>query len=207
MARSPSATASSEANKVKAANAAYYQALSARDIRAMEKVWTCAANDILVAPPINPVTHVGWEAIKQNWESYWPTFTRFSVSMVVTMVNVNGPVAWVHGIETSHRRTKSGEVTQSRNYGTNIFVNRNGSWLLEFHQAALIPEGHNTSRSRVGSTRHPDRRRQRALARLQGGPAWRSRTGARKNAAGGPHCVPVGRRTHPRHPGTGRYCR
>ena len=145
MAQRPSVAASPEANKVKAANAAYYQALSARDIHAMEKVWTCAANDVLVAPPTNPVTHVGWEAIKRNWESYWPTFSWFSVSMIVTMVNVNGPVAWVHGIETSHRRTKSGEVTHSRNYGTNIFVNRNGSWLLEFHQAALIPEGHSAS--------------------------------------------------------------
>lgn len=60
--------------------------------------------------------------------------------MVVIKVNVNGPVAWVHGIETSRRRSKSGEVTSSRNYGTNIFVNHGGSWLLEFHQSALIPE-------------------------------------------------------------------
>jgi hypothetical protein len=107
---------------------------------AMEKVWTCASNNILIAPPTNPVTHMGWEAIKRNWEAYWPTFSQFSVSMIVARVNVNGPVAWVHGIETSRRRSKSGEVTSSRNYGTNIFVNHGGSWLLEFHQSALIPE-------------------------------------------------------------------
>src|SRR6516162_5900581 len=136
----PSANASSEANKVKAANNAYYMALSARDMFAMEKVWTRAASNILIAPPTSPVAHVGWDAIKRNWEAYWPTFSRFSVSMVVTTVNINGPVAWVHGIETSHRCAKSGEVTGSRNYGTNIFVNRDGSWLLEFHQSALIPE-------------------------------------------------------------------
>jgi hypothetical protein len=59
--------------------------------------------------------------------------------MRVKRVNISGPVAWVHGIETSKRRTKSGEATSGRNYGTNIFVHRNGRWLMVFHQAAEIP--------------------------------------------------------------------
>jgi hypothetical protein len=37
------------------------------------------------------------------------------------------------------RRKKTGEVSSGRNYGTNIFVNRNGQWLMVFHQAAEIP--------------------------------------------------------------------
>jgi hypothetical protein len=50
--------------------------------------------------------------------------------MRVNKANVSGPVAQVHGIETSHRRTKSGEGGSSQNDGTNIFVHRNdaGSW-------------------------------------------------------------------------------
>ena len=60
--------------------------------------------------------------------------------MVVTMVNINGPVAWVHGIETSNRRAKTGDLSSSRNYGTNIFINCDGSWLMAFHQSAMIPE-------------------------------------------------------------------
>jgi hypothetical protein len=140
MANRTSTNGSSDASKVKSANNAYYKALSARDMSAMERVWTGASNNILIAPPTNPTTHVGWEAIKRNWENYWPTFSQFSVSMVVVGVNVNGPIAWVHGIETSRRRSKLGEVTSSRNYGTNIFVNYDGVWLLEFHQSALILE-------------------------------------------------------------------
>lgn len=140
MMKRASATASSEASNVKAANLAYYKALSARDIRAMERVWTCGADNILIAPPVNPVTHIGWEAIKRNWEIYWPTFNKFSVSMTVTAVNINGPVAWVHGIETLRRRTKAGEVSSSHNYGTNIFVKQDDRWLMAFHQSAVIPE-------------------------------------------------------------------
>jgi hypothetical protein len=43
MAKPSSAKASSETRKVKAVNLAYYKALAARDLRAMEAVWTCAA--------------------------------------------------------------------------------------------------------------------------------------------------------------------
>jgi hypothetical protein len=55
----------SEIKKIKASNDAYYKALSARDMHAMEKVWTCAANTMLIAPPANPRVYVGWSAIKR----------------------------------------------------------------------------------------------------------------------------------------------
>jgi ketosteroid isomerase-like protein len=132
--------ASSETAKVEAVNLAYYKALSARDMRAMEKVWSCAGNNMLIAPPVNPHTHVGWAAIKRNWEAYWPTFDQFSVSMKVTTVNINGPAAWVHGIETSKRRSKAGVVSSSSNFGTNIFAHHDGRWLMVFHQSAVIPK-------------------------------------------------------------------
>ena len=138
MAKRSFANASSETSNIKAVNLAYYKALSARDLRAMDTVWTCTDKNIVIAPPVNPLTHVGWTAIKRYWEAYWPTFDKFSVSMKVTAVNINGPVAWVHGIETSRRRAKTGEVSSSSNYGTNIFVNCDGRWLMEFHQSAMI---------------------------------------------------------------------
>jgi ketosteroid isomerase-like protein len=140
MAKRSSTKTAVEIEKIKASNEAYYKALSARDMRAMEKVWSCAADNILIAPPGNPRAHVGWSAIKRNWEAYWPRFASYNVTMRVNKVNVSGPVAWVHGIETSHRRTTSGEVSSSQNYGTNIFVSRSGRWLMVFHQAAAVPE-------------------------------------------------------------------
>ena len=135
--------ASIEIKNIKAANDAYYRALSARDLRAMEKVWTCAADNMLIAPPANPRVHIGWLTIKRNWEA---VFVKYRVTMRISKVNVSGPVAWVHGIETSHRRTKSGEVSSSQNYGTNIFVHRNNHWLMVFHQAVAIPEKHTSKR-------------------------------------------------------------
>ena len=57
MAKRSTARASPEIKKLKAANLAYYEALSARDIRAMARVWTCAGDNILIAPPENPHEH------------------------------------------------------------------------------------------------------------------------------------------------------
>ena len=94
-------------------------------------------------------------AIKRNWAAYWPLFDRYSVSMKVNKVNISGPVAWVHGVETSRRLKKSGEVSGSENFGTNIFVNRNGRWLMVFHQAAEIPQQHFERQDR--SSRKPTR--------------------------------------------------
>jgi hypothetical protein len=62
MAKRSSTKALSELSKVKAVNLAYYRALSARDLDAMEAVWTCAADNILIAPPVDPHSHVGWGA-------------------------------------------------------------------------------------------------------------------------------------------------
>jgi hypothetical protein len=60
MAKPRSNKKSIEIKNIKASNDAYYKALSARDIRAMQKVWTCAADNILIAPPSNPHVRVGW---------------------------------------------------------------------------------------------------------------------------------------------------
>jgi len=138
MAKRASAGTSSEVAKVKAVNTAYYAALSSRKISDMERVWSCAADNMLTAPPVNPVTHVGWKAIRRHFQEYWPNFVEFRVSMKITTVNINAPVAWVHGIETSHRRDKAGVVSKSSNYGTNIFVQQEGHWFMAFHQSAVI---------------------------------------------------------------------
>src|SRR5689334_15362444 len=110
MPRPRSKPRSAEIKHITASNDAYYKALSARDIQAMEKVWTCAADNMLIAPPSNPRVHVGWAPIKRNWLDYWPVFDEYLVSMQVKKVNISGPVAWVHGIETSKRLKKSGET-------------------------------------------------------------------------------------------------
>ena len=129
----------SDINQVKAANEAYYSALSSRDLSAMERVWDKTPRDVNVAPPIKPVANTGWEKIKKNYETFWATLDELTVSMSEPHVVIHGSVAWVYGVEQSKRKAKNGQISGGPNFGTSIFVRENDRWLMVFHQAALIP--------------------------------------------------------------------
>jgi ketosteroid isomerase-like protein len=129
----------SDLDRVKAANQAYYTALSARDLSAMERVWSRSARDVNVAPPIKPAAHTGWDTIKKNYQTFWATLDELTVSMAEPQVVMQGSVAWVYGIEQSKRKAKNGHISGGPNFGTSIFVKDGDRWLMVFHQAALIP--------------------------------------------------------------------
>jgi ketosteroid isomerase-like protein len=130
----------SEMDKVKAANDAYYAALSARELHAMEQVWSRTAEVVNIAPPVRPVAHVGWDAVKKNYGEFWGTLDQLAVSMEKPTIVIKGQVAWVYGIENAQRRTRGGETSGGPNFGTSIFVNEGSRWLMVFHQAAPIPQ-------------------------------------------------------------------
>jgi ketosteroid isomerase-like protein len=102
------AQAASDVEAVKAANQSYYAALSARDIHAMEKVWSQSPDDVNVAPPIRPTAHVGWIEVKKNYETFWATLDELTAAMEQPAIKVDGNVAWVYGTEQAKRRTKDG---------------------------------------------------------------------------------------------------
>jgi ketosteroid isomerase-like protein len=131
---------------VRAANQSYYAALSARDLRAMERVWSQSPDDVNVAPPIRPAAHKGWEEVKKTYQNFWATLDELTVSMDDPSIKVEGNVAWVYGIEQARRRTKDGKMSGGPNFGTSIFVKRGGHWLMIFHQAALIPQSPQTGK-------------------------------------------------------------
>lgn len=124
---------------VREANDAYYRALSARDLQAMEQIWSRTPVDTNIAPPFRPVVHVGWDAVRRQYETFWPTLAELTVTMEQPTIHIEGNVAWVHGIESARRRTRSGEVGEGRNLGTSVFVRRGDAWRMVFHQAAAIP--------------------------------------------------------------------
>lgn len=123
---------------VKLAVKAYYQALSTRDLPAMERVWQRGPRAVNVAPPVRLAAHTGWDAIRKNYQMFWATLDRLTVSMPDPQIVVHGSTAWVYGIEHANRKSKDGKVGGGANFGTSIFVKEGGRWLMVFHEAALI---------------------------------------------------------------------
>ena len=124
---------------VGAANEAYYAALSARDLMSMEQLWSRSPDDVNAAPPIRPVAHMGWGAVKTNYEEYWSSLEALTVSMARPAIKVVGDVAWVFGTAQAARRFKDGRASSGPTFDTSIFVKRGARWLMVFHQTALMP--------------------------------------------------------------------
>lgn len=129
----------SDVEAVRAANKAYYAALSARDLVTMEQLWSRSPDDVNVAPPIRPVAHIGWAAVKGNYEEYWSSLDALNVSMDNPTIKVQGDTSWVFGIAQAARRFKDGRASSGPTFDTSIFVRRGGRWLMIFHQSALMP--------------------------------------------------------------------
>jgi len=129
----------SEVDAVKAANAAFYSALSKRDISTIQKVWSSDA-DIQNIGPRSKVADIGWEAHKVSYERTFDAFPELKVSMPEPRIKINGSTAWVSGIEHAERKTKKGESVKGTNLGTSIFVKQAGKWRMVYHHASAIPQ-------------------------------------------------------------------
>ena len=92
-----------------------------------------------MAPPFKPVAHIGWDAIKKNYRTYWATLDELTVSMAEPRAVIHGSVAWIYGIEQANRKAKGGQISGGPNFGISIFVKEGDRWLMVFHQTALIP--------------------------------------------------------------------
>lgn len=110
---------SSEIDAVKAANQAFYSAFSARDVTAMQKVWSSDA-DIQNIGPTNKSVTVGWDKIGKGFNGLFETYPELTASMEphIKIVEV---VAWATGIEQVQRKDKAGTTSSAKNLVTNIF--------------------------------------------------------------------------------------
>jgi len=129
----------SDVEAVRAANEAFYAALSARDTKAIEKVWSKDA-DIQNIGPRNKTIDVGWAAHKKAYDATFDAFPELKVSMDEPRIKVNGATAWVSGIEKAERKTKAGQFVKGTNLGTSIFVKQGGRWSMVYHHASAIPQ-------------------------------------------------------------------
>ena len=125
---------------VRAANQAFYKALSAGSIEAISAA--CAQDeDVTVLHEASKVVAVGWPAVLETWrEVPFDAFSELSVVMSGDVVKVKGPFAWVAGLEKVRGRMKDGQDFSFTALGTNIYENRKGRWLIVHHHASKAAE-------------------------------------------------------------------
>jgi ketosteroid isomerase-like protein len=136
------AQSSSEVDAIKAANQSFYQALSARDLKAMEAVWANKPYVINIGPRSKTIA-VGYEnAVSKYWAGAFDFFSQMSASATsITQVQTDGKIAWVVGTEHAELQPRSGgEPLKIDNFVTNVFEMDGNRWLMISHHAQVIPK-------------------------------------------------------------------
>jgi ketosteroid isomerase-like protein len=131
-----------EIAKVKAADQAFYVALSARDLKAMEAVWAQKPYVTNIGPRSKTVS-VGYEdAVSTYWAKAFDTFSQMSAqATAISQIQIDGNVAWVIGTESAVLQLKSGGAPMKFDaMVTNIFEKDGDHWLMVSHHAQMVPQ-------------------------------------------------------------------
>jgi ketosteroid isomerase-like protein len=132
----------SDIEAIKAANQAFYAALSARDLKAMEGVWANKPYVVNIGPKSKAIAVGYTDAVSKYWANAFDFFSQMSASTAsVAQIQTDGKTAWVIGTETAMLQPKSGgDPLKFETFVTNIFEKDGNRWLMISHHAQAIPQ-------------------------------------------------------------------
>ncbi|MGH9691398.1 MAG: nuclear transport factor 2 family protein [Candidatus Acidiferrales bacterium] len=121
---------------VRAANHRFYAAFESLNLAEMEEVWAHDDGVECVHPGWDLL--LGWDEVRERWARIFANTKRARVALSNVWVRMEGEVAWVAC--TAHVTTAFAEgFDEAIVQATNIFVQREGQWLLAVHHASPVP--------------------------------------------------------------------
>ena len=117
------------------ANNRFYQALSERDVGAMEAVWL-PTEWVQCVHPGWTILH-GWRAIRESWTGIFRSSAKLTITIDDVHVRVAGDVAWVTCTERISALSDN-QLDTSLAQATNVFVALGGSWRLVVHHGSPV---------------------------------------------------------------------
>lgn len=121
---------------IKMANAAFYRAMESGVLEKMTDLWAHEDYVKCVHPGWDLI--VGWHRVRESWEQLFAGEQRMRVSPTNVYVFYSGDLAWVTCTEniTVFQDTDFDTVQA---VATNLFIERQGKWLMIQHHASIIP--------------------------------------------------------------------
>lgn len=83
---------------------------------------------------------IGWKTVKAGYEDLFNRFPEISVTMADPAIRQDADSAVLVGVETQKARLPNGEVSNALLPATNIFVKREGRWLMVHHHSSGPPQ-------------------------------------------------------------------
>ena len=133
-----SSSLSPDETAVAAANLAFYRALEARVLSAMQLVWSHSE----AAGCVHPGWHRldGWTEIRRSFENIFASSRPWTVACEDLRIEVRGDAAWVSCVEVIRTFGSSRSDAAARMQATNVFVREDGDWKLLHHHASASPD-------------------------------------------------------------------
>ena len=125
-----------EQQAVAAANEAFYDALTNRDLPGMERLWFPADWAECVHP--GGVALRGWDEVRDSWALLFTGDSTVMVAATDVKVHLIGDVAWVSCTERM-AATTDGRMTTAAAHATNLFVRHDDEWRIVLHHASPVP--------------------------------------------------------------------
>jgi ketosteroid isomerase-like protein len=118
------------------ANQHFYAAFESLDIAAMESVWAHDEGVQCVHPGWDLL--MGWEEVRGRWARLFASAKRVRIALSSVWIRVEGDTGWVACTEHITTAFVDG-FDEATVQATNIFIRREGRWLLAAHHASQLP--------------------------------------------------------------------
>ncbi len=118
------------------ANQAFYQALELLDLAQMGAVWLHEDWVKCLHPGWDLI--LGWQDVRESWANIFRSTVQMRVTISRPLVHVLGDTAWVSCVENV-TSTSEGDFETALIETTNIFVRRQGRWLMVHHHTTPLP--------------------------------------------------------------------
>ncbi|MDJ0592853.1 MAG: nuclear transport factor 2 family protein [Pleurocapsa sp. MO_226.B13] len=120
---------------VLAANQAFYDAFSKRNIKEMNLLWWQGSSSLCVHPGGQILK--GWETIQASWESIFQNTSSLEIDIEIIKVEIDQALAYVMVLETVLQSSR-GRSYKAQSTATNIFQKMARKWYLVHHHGSPI---------------------------------------------------------------------
>jgi ketosteroid isomerase-like protein len=117
------------------ANANFYRAFEALDLRAMDDVWAHGEHVKCVHPGWPLLA--GWPAVRESWEAILANTQEMSFTLTDVRIADAGDLAWVTCTENILSET-DGRVGVTAILATNIFERAGDGWKMVHHHGSHV---------------------------------------------------------------------
>lgn len=128
-------TDSSDREAVLAANQAFYDAFSNRDIGKMNLLWWQGSTSLCIHP--GSQTLMGWDTIQASWSSIFRNTDWLEIDLEVLKVEIDQSLAYVV-VQEMVLQSSRGRKMKAQSIATNLFQKMAQKWYLVHHHGSPI---------------------------------------------------------------------